>query len=227
MALTQSTNVLYLGMATDIMGPILLVPEFDTIYVLNVLDRAFGGSWEDHKTRIRTILKDGSDENVEKHDFWYEHNHKTGYPSKEIHTLLGPSIITYDIDNQGYDINAKWQLEFIYNGKKRKLIYYYDFNFLYNLWADEITNINHILWNGTYCWYRIMEEDDDGAILLRIMMMERLAPEAYLYALSFNHKAFPEHILIYDGKERDGSLIAKMKLDFSDPKWWKKEYGTP
>ncbi len=220
----NNTKVLYFGMATDIMAPMLLVPDFDVIYVLNVLDRAFGGSWEEHKSRIRTILQDGGDENVTKYDFWYDPSYKTGYPFKETHTLIGPSLIESDVDNQQQYVNAKWELEFTYNNKKRKLIYYYDFNFEYNIWPEEIHAISHILWNGTYWWDRITDENDEGAILVRIMMIERMASEAYVYALSFNHRKFPEHKHIYDGSNRDGTLVAKMKLDLTDQNWWRKVY---
>jgi hypothetical protein len=231
---TEPINVLYLGMATDIMAPMLLVPDFDNIYVISLVDRAFGGSWEEQKMRIRIILKDGSDKNVEKSEWWYE-PYKTGHPPKENHTLVGPSKIIYDFDNRTdnkpsnykpteYDTYAKWELHFEYNGKIRKLIYYYDVDFNNEIWPKNISNINHILWNGTYSWWRIMEDDSE---LLRKMMMERLATGAYLYALSFNHQGFPEHILIYDGHERDGTLVAKMKLDFSNPEWWKKNYENP
>jgi hypothetical protein len=59
----------------------------------------------------------------------------------------------------------------------------------------------------------------------RNLIMERAAPEAYVYALSFNHRKFPEHIWVYNGHEREGQSVAKMKLNFSDPNWWKPNYS--
>lgn len=215
-------NALYLGMATDIMAPLLLLPDVDVIYVMNTLDKAFGCTWEEHKLRICTVLEQGSDKNIK--TSYTNYPPKSQNPIKDVHTLLGPSTLVSNIDNYKTNIEAKWVLEFIYNGKSRKLIYYYDFNFVYHVWPEEIRNIHHILWNGTYTWDMLITDydyDDDYCPSIKTFMMERMAYDAYLYALSFNHTWFPEHIWIYDGHERDGHSVAKLKLDFTDPNWWK------
>lgn len=217
---SDPVKVLYLGMATDIMAPLILVPDLDIIYVMNVLDTEFGGSWEQHKTKIITILEQGSDEGIKNPDRDYPP--KSNNPIKDIHTLEGPSKIISNTDDSKIHLDAKWELEFIYNGKTRKLIYYHEFNFAYieYEWPKEINSISHILWNGSYCWDFLMEDDCDSK-MVRKMMSERMLPEAYLYALSFNHKWFPEHIWIYDGHELDGHSIAKLKVNFTKPDWWK------
>lgn len=46
-------NVPYLGMAYDIIAPLLLVSDLDTLYLLNLL--AYG-TWAEHKDRIRKVL---------------------------------------------------------------------------------------------------------------------------------------------------------------------------
>ncbi len=45
-------KVMYFGMAIDIVGPMQLVPDFDTIYTINIVDKCagFGGS-------IKNIIK--------------------------------------------------------------------------------------------------------------------------------------------------------------------------
>ena len=58
-------NIIYCGMAGDIMSPLLLVPDFDTLFVIDLFDPCFSseGSWKSQKDDIRRILLDGSDEN--------------------------------------------------------------------------------------------------------------------------------------------------------------------
>ena len=56
-------NVLYLGMAFDIMSPLLLIPDLDTIYAIDLVDTSYGlPSWDLHKAEMRLILTCGSDE---------------------------------------------------------------------------------------------------------------------------------------------------------------------
>lgn len=234
---TQPVNVLYLGMAHDIMAPLLLVPDLDKLYVMNSLDNEYG-SWEEHKMRIRNTLKQGDDKNIA-NNFYFGKNAENLTPSgrawKNVHTLAGPSDIISDKDTEVHECitgsdeynkfcytNSVWRLTFMYNGKIRQLIYYYNFNFAHYEWPEEIQNIQHFIWNGAYSWESMTEYPDEEK--LRQMTMERAAPEAYVYALSFNHKKFPEHMWVYNGHERYGHSIAKMKLNFSDPNWWKKNY---
>jgi hypothetical protein len=235
----QPVNVLYLGMADDIMAPLLLVPDLDTLYVLNVLDKSYG-SWEDHKIRIRAILEQGGDRNLVE-EFYLDKNARKSMPRgrkwKNVHTLAGPSTILSDEDTEvsecmrGSNSQNKykycytmsvWRLDFMYNGKIRHLVYYYNYDFVQYVWPEEIQNIQHYIWNGAYSWGRMIEYPTKENF--RQMTMERSAPEAYVYALSFNHRKFPEHMLVYNGHERYGLSVAKMKLNFSDPNWWKRNY---
>lgn len=215
----KPTSVLYLGMATDIMAPLLLVPDVDTIYVINLLDKAYGDTWEEQKNHITTILEQGNDKDVAPSCYLKASSKPSGEPVKKIHTLAGPSTIISSINNAA---DKKWELVFLYDGKERKLIYYYNRNFK-DEWPSDINKIDHMIWNGAYQWTLIMEDDEYGEIVRR-MMKERTSSGAYLYALSFNHKGFPEHVIIYDGHFRDGTSVGKMRLDFTDKNWWKKDY---
>ncbi len=237
-------NVLYLGMAHDVMAPLLLVPDLDTLYVLNSLDDTYG-TWEEHKERIRKVLLQGSDKNIaesylmnrsseEKNRAWFKVPEDKNW--RNVHTLEGPSEILLDEDIPDSECltevpektkwcytKSVWKLQFLYNGKVRNLIYYYNFNFAFYTWPSEIKDIQYHIWNGAYAWESMMEYPEEER--LRDMMIERSAPESYVFALSFNHKKFPEHIWVYNGHERYGQSIAKMKLNFSDPNWWKKNYS--
>ena len=236
----SNVNVLYLGMAYDIMAPLLLVPDLDTLYVLNSLDDAYG-TWEEQKDLIRGVLTQGNNAKIA-NNFYFdesEHNrHKEEEPDKEwknVHSLEGPSEIISDEDfpskecltgSEEYDqycfTKSVWKLDFLYNGKMRHLIYYYNFNFDHYTWPEDIQNISHFIWNGAYSWNIFTEDDPKG--IVRTMTMERSAPNAYEYALSFNHTKFPEHIWVYDGHERYGQSVGKMKLNFTNSNWWKKNY---
>ena len=212
----MSVNVLYLGMAWDIMTPLLLIPELDNLFVLNILDKAYG-TWEQHKDCIRKTLLQGNDNTIAG-SYWFEQDKQEDKEWKNVHELAGPAEITSDKEDK-----SVWKLKFNYNGKERNLIYYYNFNFASNTWPEEIHNIHHYIWTGSYAWNQMIEEPEEHEPL-REMLVHRSASESYVYALSFDHRKFPEHIWIYSGHERCGQSIAKMRLDFSDPDWWKENY---
>ena len=44
----SAVNVLYLGMATDIITAMALVPDFTTLYAINMIDDAYG-TWSQQK----------------------------------------------------------------------------------------------------------------------------------------------------------------------------------
>lgn len=230
-------NVVYLGMASDIMAPLLLVPDLDILYALNSLDDAYG-TWDEHKERIRKTLTQGNDKNLAEKFLFDESVREYAPKNKEwrnVHTLAGPSEISSDVDCDikecitGANTHDKfcytpsvWKLKFVYNGKERQLIYYYNYNFAVYDWPSEIQNIQHFIWNGAYSWESMTEYSEE--VKVREMMVERAAPEAYVYALGFNHKKFPDHMWVYNGHNRSGHNVAKMKLNFSDSDWWKKNY---
>ena len=116
----ESLNVLYCGMADDIITPMLLVPDFTTIYVICLLDSAFAknGTWEGQKNDIKEILLSGSNRNSNHFEVYVKYNRN--YKATE---LEGKSEITQDIDEKSK------QLEFTYQGKPRKLIYFHHTDF--------------------------------------------------------------------------------------------------
>ena len=64
---------------------------------------------------------------------------------------------------------------------------------------------------GAYAWNKFPEE---GIILE--MFRNRTIKPFHFYASHFMHQHFPEFILIRTGKEREGSKIAKVKIDNMD-----------
>lgn len=175
-------NVMYLGMGIDIVGPMQLVPDFDTIYTINYVDPSpgYGGTINEIIEIIRIILETG-------HNIYskpeYRERFRLQIPEREIKKpeILTPSKlikqVIYDDNNkiiQSADIDidpetnyrVKWVLEFEYNNKIRTLVYYFNHDFTFT-WPDDIKNIGHILTQGSYCFsylcdrYRHLRTIDD------------------------------------------------------------------
>ena len=186
-------TILYLGMANDIMAPMLLVPDFRTIFAIDM-------SVFDPKKEIRTMLQDGHNKNSWSFEYY------------GIRMLNGPCEITLDEDSED-----KWILEFIYDGSKRSLIYFHNLNYFCK-WPDEITGIGHLMSMGApsialgYNDDGSGEEDAPRVSRERTVMetVERFrTPTFQYYALEFNHKWFP-HKISLDGF----SKIARIELHF-------------
>ena len=157
---TTQINVMYFGMAIDIVGPMQLVPDFDTIYTINTVDPCigYGGSIKNIIKIIKIILETG------KNIYALPEGKDLGLFSDDMNIIIdvvSPSIIInetfYDYDNNIInEINIseekpmiKWHLKFNYDGKIRNLIYYFNYNFTCE-WSRDITNINHFLFQGSY-----------------------------------------------------------------------------
>lgn len=214
----QLNNVLYLGMGDDIITPLLLQPDFDVLYVIDI----FVGNnsiktFEQMQQKIVDTLTTGI-------------TLEETYQSQEIG---GKAIIISK--EQSY---KKWVLTFDFNGKIRKLIRYEgDF---YDTWPVEITEINHIIainsanfddLEGVYD--RISPEDKDSIpgveedpehpgmyqILnvkktetFRKMVTERTVTKPFTWTgLSVTHKMFPKHTYVCNG--RGDSVLISNQMD--------------
>lgn len=248
-------KILYLGMATDIMLPLLAEPDFDTLFVINNIDTAFG-TWEHQMKHILTILEDDSDKNVmeeyedelKPQEHYLEHN---GMKSKRIHKLSNPCKILSNNSNEIEleDITAgdkikswkvlvfknkeenkvSWRVSFEYENKVRNLIYY-SHSFLEE-WNPEIKGIKSIFWNGAYSWdYLNLSK---SKTLINMIETRSELPLTF-YGDHYTHKLFPIHLHYYCGKSRDGNKVCKMVLqNFDDVKyydqglkpWWFQNYS--
>ena len=190
-------------MAYDIMSPLLLVPDFDILYVIDMFDRCYASdtkTFKRQKQDIKDILINGNDDNSHSKKIHENYSH-----IRMVHYLETPSTIIDESDD-GYT----WRLKFNYNDKVRELIFFHHRNFLIE-WPSEIQNISHIMCMGAYAWDNFPEQ---GAILE--MFKNRTTKPFWFYALHFMHEHFPEFIHIYNGKEREGKKIAKVKIDSMD-----------
>ena len=124
-------------MADDIMLPMLQVPTFIIIQVyllLFLFDGAFArNGWESQKEDIRQTLLSGNNENS-----WHREVYLKYESDTPTFSLEEKCVILSDIDK-----DECWKLTFDYNGKRRELIYYHHQNF-YDVWPDNIKDINHL-----------------------------------------------------------------------------------
>lgn len=206
-------NILYLGMANDIMSPLLLVPDFDILYVIDKFDFHFSSdrkTFKRQKQDIKDVLIEGSD----KTSFW-KIFHEEDSHIRCTHYLETPSTIIDESDD-----GTVWRLKFNYNDKIRELVFYHHRDFLIE-WPIEIQNISHIMCMGALSWTTFVEKD--CTILLKILEERTLKP-FYFYALHFMHKHFPKWFIVMNGNERNGIKVARTQIK-NMSKWEKKIYG--
>lgn len=195
----SDVNVLYLGMATDIITAMALVPNFTKLYAINMIDDAYG-TWSQQKDYIKRALTEGND------SAWLE-----PVPEDErVVTELEPSEILDEDDDP-------WRLTFIYEGKKRELVYYeMDFE---KTWPKAVDNINHVMMMGSFRWSQFAEE----ASATIIKMFEERTKSPWIYALTFNHRKFTHHTR--QEFQEVGRTISKIHFDKLTGDWWKKDYS--
>lgn len=135
----KKSNILYCGMADDVLSPMLLVPEFKTLYAICLLDTAFtkDNTWEGQKEDIKQQLIDGHDDNSLHLRIYREHH--TNWP---VTKLIERCHILKEEDK-----NSRWELTFSYLGVERSLVYYHHRNF-YVEWPSDIKDINHLMSMG-------------------------------------------------------------------------------
>ena len=132
----------------DIIKPILICPDFDTIFILNDYQTSrFDETFDGYKTNIIRILSNGQTFN--KLD-------RLVYGPAFTKSIGGVSEILYDID---YD--ERWELVFKFQGKIRRIIHYSTTSS--QIWPEEINNIRYIIgysWDDIIQSYRIYDFDD-------------------------------------------------------------------
>ena len=217
-------KIIYLGMADDIMAPLLLVPKFETLYVIDLFDSCFSSdkTWESQKDNIREILFSGNDAcSYKRKD--YSDPHFFSKNLDEIHYLNGPSNIISD-----YDDGIVWKLSFIYDHKKRDLIYYHHRNFLVE-WPNEIVDVGHVMVIGSFSWDQFEKEyiyNDDPSVLIKMLEFRTNTPFLF-YASHFNHKHFTETVTIKHGSDQHGSKISILQIQDTKNKGWIRQMYHP
>jgi len=170
--------VLYLGMATDICPPLLLVPHCTMFYAIDLATgfNSKDGTWESQKEEIRTILTDGHAENS------FDHFLFKKYVNEEEHAMRLKSAATITSD---HDVDNKWTLVFEYDGLERMLIYYHHRNF-FDQWPSEIDCVTHLMTMGTPTF----DPDESKAFNDKVAnhMFGRMAIPVQYYTLYYGQK---------------------------------------
>jgi hypothetical protein len=129
-------KILYLGMADDIWAVLNLDDSFDTIYVIDDFDDAYGGTIENQREIIKRIITDGNN---------------SVYDTGNVLTLRHKGIIL----KESLKDNV-WKLKFTYGKRVLKLIVYYQ-DFMEE-WPKEIKNISHVLIIGSALYEELNKE---------------------------------------------------------------------
>jgi len=210
-------HVLYLGMAHDIMAPLLLVPDLDVLYAIDMFDDCFSPdrTLAGQQRTIKRVLTDGSDEHSyarEIHDD--AHAKRTSRHYQSIHRLDAPATLVCE-STEG----KTWRLDFMYNGKLRKLVFFNNHNFLAT-WPDEVQQVAHIIGIGAFAWHDTFKGKLHAMPLFIKMLQERTTATFSLYVLAFLNSQYTDRIRLHYGNERTGDKIATTTVkDKTAPNW--------
>jgi hypothetical protein len=132
-------KVLYCGMADDILTPLILVPNFTKLFVIDLFDSAFAKhkTWEGQKKDILQCLKLGNNKNSHHRDVYLYYDKET-----PVYSINGLCKIIKESD-----VDKKWVVSFIYNGVERELIYFHHTDFI-TKWDEQINEITDLMCMG-------------------------------------------------------------------------------
>lgn len=219
-------TVVYLGMATDIMAPLLLVPEVTTLFVIDWLDEAFSpdGTFEGQKREIKNTLTDGNDERTRGRMIYLEAEEEEREEMDDIeaylrengfwiHYLPEKAQILSEQDN-----GQCWRLQFSLNRILRELVFYHERNF-FDEWPSEIVNVDHVMTMGA------STDNDLGEFpaMLAKMITERTKDHFVYHALWHLHSHAPQKRTILRGDRRCGDAIASFPVTNKSSKDWFKQ----
>lgn len=159
----MSCNVMYLGMADDILLPLLIAPELDNLFVISRFDAAYSPdatAWG-QRADIRQTLElghNGSSRHIKL---------ARKYRGEEVTRLpLGPCQILHDVFRGG-----EWNLSFQYGPITVRMLYQYrDF---VSVWDSRMRDIDHVICVGATT--PVFEEP------LNRMLRERCTTDACFY----------------------------------------------
>ena len=198
---SYETNVLYLGMGYDIISPLLLVPDFNTLFAIDhTLDYSKYSNITKVKENIRELLKErfGNEED--------------------------PIEILRDEDD-----GEVWDFVFVYQDKPRKLRYYHHRDYKKE-WPSDIRDISQLLFIGSWTAYRGAFSDKingkrwkNDKVLLK-MIKERCKDTIKIYAHAPSHYFYPEKISLPGLSSGRPRLVSSRVIDLESEDWVKELY---
>lgn len=135
-------------MADDIASPLLLCPNFDTLFVIDQFDNAYSpdGTFKGQKRIITDALVNGYTKLLM--------SNTQDIIQHPVH--IGKATIISDSSVNDELNGGIWTLKFDWNGKIRTLIRY-ELNAGHDIWPAEITQISHIIVIGSMDWNSIVK----------------------------------------------------------------------
>lgn len=154
-------NILYIGMADDIISPLLLCPDFDNLFVIDMFDGSCSpdGTFDGQKKSIIDTLTSGYTK--EKKSKWFPPTHNP--ITYSAYTNLGKCIINDDVTE-----GDKWTLKFKAKDKIRTMIRY-EMLAQKGPWPEEIKNLSQIIvigaleFNDIVRYHVVADENDADA----------------------------------------------------------------
>ncbi len=224
-------HVLYLGMGGDIMAPLLLVPDLTTLFVLDIFDDCFStdGTEAGQRADIRGVLTRGTDEltrgswcyAIDKRQTfslkrWLSGEKRPAGKASIVHRLPARAVILSETLDEKACI---WRLTFSYNGQERKLVSFYDHDFLTQRWPAEVRDVCAVMVMGAFAWCDVRRYTDRR--LITDMLATRTLPTFTYYASEFLHEDFPQRVRIQCGSEREGTDISFVTVakQFNSTAW--------
>lgn len=201
---SYETNVLYLGMGYDTISPLLLVPNFSTLFAIDLTSDH--SEWEQDskitkvKENIRELLEGRFGDEKD------------------------PIEILRDEDN-----GEVWDFVFDYEDKPRKLRYYHHRDYKKE-WPSDIRDISQLLFIGSWTAYRGAFSDKingkrwkNDKVLLE-MIKERCKDTIKIYAYAPTHYFYPEKISLPGLSISRSRVVSSRVIDLESEDWVKELY---
>lgn len=133
-----TVRAVYLGMAMDVMAPLLLEPRVTGLFAIDRVDDGYAGvaDWDGQKDEIRKALEHGSD---------------LGLAVSACYRAAGAGSFAHSWDMADgmseSDDGRMWELAFRWRGRSRKLRYWHHRDFR-EPWPDEIAGVGAVFCMG-------------------------------------------------------------------------------
>lgn len=209
----DSMDIVYLGMGYDIITPLNLYPNVDTIYSIDNFDSRYGGTKLEQSYIIMDIIKSGSNDsllekirvNPEKYAGCPCCGEKFGF-KKQTLEKKGKIINFLEEPALSRDEPARSIIIFEYNGVERQLIQYYQ---NYNTtWPIDIKNISGIIGLGSFSLNSFVHPKF-------IKMLESRTSSTYeLIVDAYNHGYGEDHCI--ESTLRNSSVVIYDLTDIYD-----------
>jgi len=220
---TGTGNVLYLGMADDIISLLLLAPNADTYFIIDTSDYlaySDDATMEGLREKIRMILREGTNRGTKL--CRRRQNKLVSLPDGP--ATLGQEVVVASQQRMqpkpDFIEGGEWRLEFEYGGKQRRLVCYYS-DFLHK-WPAEVVQVAAIMGFGAFS-FEYLSHPEPGNVLRR-MLETRTTPiwSFYLNHWSWMGEHFPIQFPLERGGYSDYNDVSLATVNRTDTRWFSK-----